>query len=129
MRTRMLEVAKTTGPKLNLLQIHALLLLQKQPGVTMSELAKYLKVTGPSASVFVQRLVKLKWVKRVHDRKNRKLVRLRLSPFGEKMLKTLDERRRIAQRSMLSHLSLSDQKHLAGILQALVKSLPHSASH
>ena len=75
MRTCMLELAKT-GPKLNLLQIHALLLLQKTPGVSLRELAAHLKVTSPSASVFVQRLVKLGWVSRNHDRKNRKAIRL-----------------------------------------------------
>ena len=125
MRTCMLELAKD-GPKLNLLQIHALLLLQKQPGISLSELALHLKVTSPSASVFVQRLVKLRWVRRDHSRTNRKLIRLRLTPSGEKMLKTMDDKRKTAQRNMLSVLPASDQNQLARILAKVASTLPNS---
>lgn len=126
MRTCMLELAKT-GPKLNLLQIHALLLLQKQPGVSLREIATHLKVTPPSASVFIQRLVKLGWVRREHDRKNRKLVRIRLTAAGTKMLATMDARRKSAQRKMLSVLGSDDQDQLARILGEVVSALPKSS--
>lgn len=127
MRCSMLEAAKN-GQKLNLLQVHALLLLQKHPGITMSEVAKHLKVTSPSASVFITRLVKVGWVRRLRDRKNRKLIHLHVTAAGEKMLSTMSAHRKEAQKKMLAVLSSADQESLARILSRIVSALPKNPS-
>ncbi|MEK7217947.1 MAG: MarR family transcriptional regulator, partial [Patescibacteria group bacterium] len=70
------------GVHVNFLQIHALALIEQHPGMTMKELAEALRVASPSATSFVNRLVRGKLVSRVRDAKNRKLVRLTLTREG-----------------------------------------------
>ncbi len=72
--------------KVNILQIHALVFLRENQGATMSALARVLQVSSPSATSFVNRLVKMGWITRVSDPQNRKLVRLQVTPVGEKAL-------------------------------------------
>jgi DNA-binding MarR family transcriptional regulator len=56
------------------------------------------------------------------------VVRLQLTTTGEKMLSTMDERRKNAQRKILSVLSSSDQVTLARILSAVVGALPKTSA-
>jgi MarR family transcriptional regulator, organic hydroperoxide resistance regulator len=127
MRAKMMELAKE-GRKMNLLQIHTLLLLERKPGITMKELATHLKVTGPSATVFVHRLVKMGCIARQRDRKNRKLVHLKLTTEGQKVLANMNNRQRILQRSLYESLSLADQKELARILVKVIHNFPSFSS-
>lgn len=106
-------------------QVHALLFIQEKPGITMKELADLLRVTSPSATSFIDRLVKLKYVERLHDEENRRLVRLRMTDSGVKILKQkMTERRKIFA-EILGQLPDSDQEAL---LQILRKVLDRSAS-
>jgi DNA-binding MarR family transcriptional regulator len=111
----------------NILQIHALLHIKDHEGMTMKELAAHLKITSPSATSFVNRLVKLRWVERFTDKDNRKLVRLRVSSKGKEMLKETMECRRQDMHSVLSLLPAKDQQELARILSSLAQSLEHTS--
>jgi DNA-binding MarR family transcriptional regulator len=102
-----------------MLQIHALLYVREHEGMTMKELAKHLKITSPSATSFVNRLVKLKWVERFTDPENRKLVRLKISTTGTAMLQQSMKERKEEMRKVLSLLSPDDQEELARILTHL----------
>lgn len=121
MRTAFLSKLKDK-PKMNPLQIHAVVLISQNPRMTMKEFAKCMKVTGPSATVFASRLSRMGWVTRVHDAKNRKLVRLRLTPQGMKLLSGMQDMHRKAARSVFGHLSAQDQKTLASLLKKLLTS-------
>jgi DNA-binding MarR family transcriptional regulator len=107
----------------NMLQMHALMFIREQKGMTMKEFAKCLKITSPSATSFVNRLVKLNWVERDADPANRKLVRLKVSSKGEALLRSEWKRRTDELQQILSLLSLGDQKELARILSFLASSL------
>src|SRR5438874_2022493 len=75
MRQQMFEGNKGTSA-MNFLQMHALLLISDREGLTMKQLAESLHVSSPSATSLANRLVKMQWIGRMHDEKNRKLVRL-----------------------------------------------------
>jgi DNA-binding MarR family transcriptional regulator len=107
----------------NMLQIHALLYMRDHEGMTMKQLAEHLKITSPSATSFVNRLVKLKWVERVTDPENRKLVRLRVSNQGNAMLQASMKQRKESMRNVLSLLSPADQESLARILTHLSQAI------
>jgi DNA-binding MarR family transcriptional regulator len=107
----------------NMLQIHALVHIREKEGMTMKEMADYLKITSPSATSFVNRLVKLGWVQRITDAKNRKLVRLKVSPAGMRMLESKMAERKAEMRQVLSLLPSQDQKDLARILSTLSTAL------
>lgn len=108
---------------INPMQVHALLIIKEHDGLTMKEFASYLHVTSPSATSFVNRLVKLKWVKRAADASNRKLVRLKLSEQGAKIVGTEMKQHTKIMHDLFSLLSLSDQKELARILLNLRETL------
>lgn len=126
MRQQMLgQISK--GKQVNFLQLHALFLISEQEGLTMKELAKLLHVSSPSATSLVNRLVRTDWVHREHDETNRKLVRLRLTPAGKKVLREKHEQRRQILREVFSFLSKAEQEQLARIHEKLGKSF-HSHS-
>ena len=114
--------------EVNMLQLHAVALIKEHDGMTMKEFAQYLKITSPSATSFINRLVSVGWVKRVPDSTNRKLVRLRLSPQGQRMFAIKLQERRGVLKQMLATLSQQDQRDLVRILRKLSHSL-NSSSH
>lgn len=111
----------------NFLQIHALMYIKEHEGMTMKELASHMQITSPSATSFVDRLVKLGWVERVTDAQNRKLVRLKVSKEGQLMLHTQMKARRDDMRSVLSLLPVKDQEELARILSSLAEALQRTS--
>lgn len=113
---------KMKNERLSLMQLHVMFFIHEHAGITMSELAKYLKITSPSASVFVNRLAKLGWIKRSQDKKNRKLVRLALTSEGQMIIQEkLSDKQQVVM-SLLSLLSPDDQKELSRIFQHLLTS-------
>ncbi len=112
----------------NFLQIHALMHIREHEGMTMKELASHMQITSPSATSFIDRLVKLGWVERVTDAENRKLVRLKVSKEGQLMLHTQMKARRDDMRSVLSLLPAKDQEELARILASLAEALQRTSS-
>ncbi|MBI3619256.1 MarR family transcriptional regulator [Candidatus Peregrinibacteria bacterium] len=121
-RHTMVQIAKEDRA-VNFLQLHALALIAKNEGMTMKRLADALMVTSPSATVFINRLVKLKWVARMHDVRNRKLVRLTVTRMGKKIFLQKSMKRRVALRGIFSRLVKRDQKDLARILKNLKAAL------
>lgn len=112
----------------NYLQMHALMHIREHEGMTMKELATHMQITSPSATSFVNRLVKLGWVERVTDAENRKLVRLKVSKVGDSMLHTQMKSRKEDMRSVLSLLPAKDQEELARILSSLSDALQRTSS-
>ncbi len=109
--------------KVNPMQIHALLIIKEHNELTMKEFAEFLHVTSPSATSLVNRLVRMKWVKRVADKTNRKLVRLTLSVEGIKCMTTSMKEHARIMRDLFTLLSVADQKEFARILGNLRQTL------
>ncbi len=105
--------------KANFLQIHALALIADHKGMTMKQFAEHMKITSPSATSFIDRLVKLKWVRRVSSIKNRKTIRIALTPAGKKILVTKSKERAAFMRRIISLIPAEDQKHLERIFTHL----------
>ncbi len=112
--------------KFNPLQFHALMVIREHDGLTMKEFADALKVTSPSATSFADRLVKLKWVRRKPDPKNRKLVRLEMTAAGNAMIASAMTHHAAVMRDIFSRLSDKDQRELVRILHHLHSSFSHS---
>lgn len=117
MRKKMLKSGKTD---LHMGQVHILACVKEQPGLTMTEIADHMKVSSPTATSFVDKLVKMKLIVRKHDARNRKLVRLSITKAGEKTLVKQMAEKKAAIAGLLSVLSAEDQRALRSILQKLV---------
>ena len=118
--------AKPGEKDLNFHQLHAAIVIMEHQGVTMKEFAGSLRITSPSATSLVNRLVKMGWVQRFADKDNRKLVRLRIAPRGQKALQTRLRRKKQEMRKIVSFLAPADQKDFARILLHLTKALEQS---
>jgi DNA-binding MarR family transcriptional regulator len=118
LRQKMLQ--NDDGKSLNMPQLHTLLFIQQKPGITMTELAAILRISSPSTTVFVDRLVKLKYVGRTHDDKNRRLVRLHITEAGDKSLRVAMIQKRKVMASILNILSPEDQQALKRILKTIL---------
>ena len=108
-----------TAKGASLLHLHALFLISEKEGITMRELAKSLHVSSPSATSLINRLTKVQWVGRMHDDRNRTLVRLWLTPLGKRVLREKNERRRTVLRHVFSFLSPAEQQQLARLHEKL----------
>lgn len=108
---------------MNPLQMHGMFVIAEHPHITMKELAELMHVTSPSATSFVDRLVKLKWVKREADARNRKLVRLRVQPEGRTQLAKCLKEHSMIMHTLFSLLSKADQKQFERILLNLKHAL------
>ncbi len=111
----------------NMHQLHALLFLREHGGLTMTELAKQLCVTSPTATSFVNRLVRQKLVERFADKKNRKLVRVRLTRNGRKALMADLERHHSVVGSVFGLLTVDEQKQLLSLHKKLLSRLADSS--
>lgn len=127
MRRRMFAMKHATG--FNPMQVHALLWIAENPGMTLKELSEHLRVSPPSASVFVQRLVRMKLLRRTIDRKNRRAIRLVVTPAGLHMCRqTMREGQRVF-RKIFALLPSNDRRTLARIVTRLVDRLEKSELH
>lgn len=123
MRQRMFKMRSHS--QLNLMQLHTLGWIAESRGVTMKDLAEHLKVSSPSATVFVNRLVIMGLLERYEDPRNRKLVRLKISRKGQALCRQHMQKAQGALRNIFSIISPSDQRELARILDDLVSELEH----
>lgn len=74
---------RRNGPpclELTLPQINALMVIQDRQEVTITQLARALHVSAPSASTMVDRLVEMGLVTREHGSADRREVRVRIAP-------------------------------------------------
>ncbi len=128
MRHRMMSCEQRGAGVVNFLQMHALMIVSEQKGITMKELANSLHVSSPSATSLVNRLVKLRWVGRRRDPDNRKLVRLRILPVGSSMLRSKFRERQKVVRELFRLLSVDEQNTLAAIHEKLISQYQHAHS-
>jgi len=104
----------------NILQTHTLFLLEERKGMTMKEFAEAMHISSPSATTFVDRLILLKWARRLVDPKNRKLVRLSLTATGKRVLEHSNTTKSTIIRQCINRVSPEDQQHLLRILRQFV---------
>lgn len=125
---RSMSGAKSDHACMNPMQMHGMMLLSEHPEITMTEFAKLLHVSSPSATSFVDRLVKLRWVERVPDADNRKLIHLRLLPAGRASLEEAMKAHSAVMHDLFSLLAPDDQRQLEGVLARLKEALARNVS-
>lgn len=128
LRRRMLNAARMSSERMNPMQVHGMLVIAEHPGITMKELAEHLHVTSPSATSFVDRLVKQKWVTRSSDPRNRKLVRLNPLPAGVAALDRAVAEHSAAMRDVFLLLSDDDQAQFERVLKNLKDALARGSA-
>lgn len=86
----------------------------------MKDIAGLLGVTPPSATVIVDALVEGKLLAREHDTKDRREVRLQLTPKGAKLLTTATGCVSKQLAELFSRLSAEEHRQLIAIFEKLI---------
>jgi DNA-binding MarR family transcriptional regulator len=104
------EAELTTG------QLRVLFLLRGEPAASLGDVAAHLDVSAPTASGFVDRLVRQGLLRREVDERDRRVVRHRLTPRGVRVTAELEREGRALLEGILSRL---DERELEALLAGL----------
>jgi len=102
-------------------QIDALAYIAERGNPSMKEIANHLKITPPSATAIIETMQKKKLITRVANNKDRRTIKITLTPKALKFFKTFHEHRFTIFTKMLSRLRDTEQKQLIKILNILIK--------
>jgi DNA-binding MarR family transcriptional regulator len=95
----------------------------------MTDLAAELNVTMGNVTALVDRLIKLKYIKRQADEADRRIVRVGLTAPGKELMKKAGERKRKAMELMLSKMSQADKHQMLRIMENLVSAINRDLSY
>jgi DNA-binding MarR family transcriptional regulator len=87
---------------------------------TMRSIADHLGVTPPSATEIVKDMEKKGLVKRVDDKKDRRIVFIVLSPSAKKLSVSLCKQKELMFKKMLSKLDRKDYENFERIIRILI---------
>ena len=82
-----------TKGEITFAQVAILQILKEKEQCMMSELARLLSVTTSAATGIVERMVKARFLKRVRSPKDRRVIRLRITPKGKRTINTIFKQR------------------------------------
>jgi DNA-binding MarR family transcriptional regulator len=117
------EMRQGAGEGISIPQLRALAFLGRTPGASLSELAEFLGVAGPTASVMVQRLVERELVTRTGHPEERRRVRLGLTARGTTSLERSRGRARSRVAGRIDGLSRGELETLSRGLALLEQAL------
>ena len=106
--------------ELTVTQLRVLFLLRVAPGMPAGALAEDLRVTPPTVTGLVDRLVRMGVVRREEDPKDRRLVRNVLTEQGQEALGEVEREGRALLTELFERLSAGDLARLVDSLEALV---------
>lgn len=104
-------------------QLKSLFFISNQGSTSLGKLATALGVTSTNTTGIIDRLVKQGLVSRIDNPENRRMLLLRATDKGEKLVAALRERRRGHLSQVLERLSADELAVLAQGLASLVKAV------
>ncbi len=127
-KTRRIIQERIHGPgrfdPFSLLRLETLRYVKEKGAPSMKEVADYLSITPPSATSLVDCLVEAKQLSRVFDRRDRRIVRLVITPLGKKTLEKEFKNKIKKMKNLFSQLSSKEINELSQILEKISKSQP-----
>lgn len=105
---------------LPLVQMQTMKFVQEHGQVTMKNVAEFLIITPPSATALVDNLVKLKYIHRFADKKDRRTIHLKLTATGLKILKKAVSEHSRRLQNILRKLNSREQKLFIKLLSKMV---------
>jgi len=106
-------------------QLRVLSIIALNQHTNMNRLAEALEVVPSSASRLCDRLEATGLLRRVPDPRDRREVRLMITPAARRLLDQLHERRRQALAQVIDRMTPGDQKDLVRVLQAFADATAH----
>jgi DNA-binding MarR family transcriptional regulator len=101
-------------------QIETLRFIVENKNPTMKDIAEYLRVSAPSATSAIEHLSHKKLVKRLVDKKDRRTVRITLTPKALKLFSVLKEVKNQVFSDMLKNLTHEEKEQLVHLIKKLI---------
>lgn len=105
----------------SVLQLETLQYVADHHNPTMNDIARYLSITPPSATSLITAVVRDGYLERLHDKTDRRKVRLALTSRGRRAIDHGVRQMSAQMRGVFEHLSTKEQKDLMHILDKLSK--------
>ena len=102
--------------QLTVLQLQALIFINRKKTLSMSYIASLFKISLPTASSLSDKLANFGLIKRLESKNDRRIVNISLTEKGKYLLKKAMKQRHLKMNKVLSYLSLEDRKELLRIL-------------
>ncbi len=109
--------------EITLPQFWTLEYLSRQGGCLMSELADYLKISRPATTGLINRLIAQGLVRREDIERDRRVVKVSVTPKGKKIVSNIWEQKRRTLIKVFSQLSAHDRKQHLLILERVTRIL------
>jgi DNA-binding MarR family transcriptional regulator len=109
-----------TVSHLTMLQLQVLAYLASKTDAQMLDIADHFRISKPTATVHLDRLVLMKLVKRFSDKNDRRITKLMLTVKGQRLFKEGLKRKNEHVIKMLAYLSDKDKQAILDILNKLV---------
>lgn len=109
--------------KITLPQLWVLEHLSRNKEIPMNALARFLRVSRPAATGLVDRLIAQGLVSRQGDRRDRRVIRVALTPKGEKVLSNIWSQKRRMLQDVFGQIRPADRAQYLSILERVVKVL------
>lgn len=103
--------------QLTVLQLQALILISKNKIMSMGDIAAEFKISLPTATVLLDKLVNFNLIERLKSKTDRRVVNVSLTDKGKELLKKALKERHVKFNKMLSYISLGDKKSLLKVLE------------
>ena len=107
------------SPRITLPQLETLRFLQEHRAASMRQIANFLAVTPPSATIAIRTLASAGLISRRRDNRNRRMVYLHLTKKGQTLLDTVFKQRCLAFRQLLKRLNKTEQQELFRLMRKL----------
>lgn len=105
------------------MQYSALKFVKKNKSSTVGELALYLNLSKSSATQFIERLVKMDFIERIHDQKDRRIIHLIIKKEGEIQMIKMKKRFVNNMTKIFSQIPENDLKEFIRIQTKLIEAL------
>lgn len=105
--------------KLTVPQFLTLDLLSTYSSMRMKDIAKELNISLPAATGMVDRLHRMGMVKRIFDERDRRVIRIILTPKGSKVLEDVRKNRRKVIEEVFSNLTYIERENYLNILKKI----------
>ncbi|MFI9064274.1 MarR family winged helix-turn-helix transcriptional regulator [Streptomyces sp. NPDC053429] len=117
------RVAQASPPRLSNLQVRALVVVRRVPGINLTRLAEEVGTGAPATSRLCDRLEAAGLLKRHRLEGNRREIGLTLTLHGQETIDRLQELRSEALEKVLSHMPSDQRRNLVDGLRAFAKAV------
>jgi DNA-binding MarR family transcriptional regulator len=113
----------TTAFGVTALQFTALSVLARHPGMSSAQLARRSFVSAQAGNEMISILERKELISRAPDSNNRRILRISLTPAGQKLVDECDIHVSALERKMIESLSAAEVERLRAALSACIHSL------